>query len=153
MSKSELQLATAWKDIKEEYGVSKREFGKKISFVKNQYTRDILFRDIAQAYMLAHSGFNKPAVIMAGSVLEELLRLYLESKGVNLQGNTLNGYIVLCEQQGLLKIGVSKLVDATRHFRNLVHLQNEKSNREAISQPTAKGAVSSIFTIANDFTK
>lgn len=41
--------------------------------------------------------------------------------------------------------------DSLRHFRNLVHLEKETSSKFTISKATAKGAVSSIFTIANDF--
>jgi hypothetical protein len=35
---------------------------------------------------------------------------------------------------------------------DIVHLERESYNRQTISKATAKGAVSSIFTIASDFT-
>ncbi len=143
-----------WKDIKTEYGVTKRSFGKRINFVKDPFKRTVIYRDVEQAFILERSGFSKPAVILAGGVIEELLRLYLKQKGISPQKpqkKDFNGYIQTCEQEGLLKAGTSHLSDAARHFRNLVHLSNEETKRNAISKSTAKGAVSSIFTIANDF--
>ena len=110
-----------------------------------------MLRDVEQAFVLASSGYSKPAVILAGGVIEELLRLYLAHKGVKPVSNSFVGYIQACEQQGLLKASISRLSDSVRHFRNLVHLSEEETARHTISKSTAKGAVSSIFTIANDF--
>jgi hypothetical protein len=140
-----------WKDIEEEYGVSKKAFGKKIRFVKDDFKRMVIFRDIEQAYFLAFNGYSKPAVILAGGVIEELLRLYIESKGIKSENNTLDSYIRTCEGKGILKKAVHKLADSFREFRNLVHLQGEKSPKHSISTPTAKSAVASVFTITNDF--
>jgi len=143
-----------WKDIKTEYGVTKRSFGKRINFVKDPFKRTVIYRDVEQAFILEKSGFSKPAVILAGGVIEELLRLYLKQKGISPQKplkKDFNGYIQTCEQKGLLKAGISRLSDSARYFRNLVHLSNEETNRHAISKSIAKGAVASIFTISNDF--
>jgi hypothetical protein len=140
-----------WKDIEKEYGVSKKAFGKKINFVKDDFKRRVLFRDIEQAYFLAFNGYSKPAVILAGGVIEELLRLYLECKGIKSENNTLDSYIRTCAEKGLLKKAIHKLADSFREFRNLVHLQREESSRHSISTPTAKSAVASVFTIINDF--
>jgi hypothetical protein len=143
--------AKAWDDIKKEYDVSKRTFGRKINFVTNSFKRKIIFRDVEQAYLLAKYGFSKPAVILAGSVIEELLRIYLQYKNIMPDNNTFDSYIKCCENNRLMKSAISKLTDSVRHFRNLVHLERESSPRSTISKATAKGAVSSIFTIVNDF--
>lgn len=140
-----------WNEIKRQYGVSKTQFGKRINFVSDSFKRGIIFRDIEHAFLLATYGFPKPAVTLAGGVIEELLRLYLEYKGISSERNTFESYIQTCEKEGLLKSGISRLSDSVRHFRNLVHLNVEKDRRYTISQSTAVGAVSSIFTIANDF--
>jgi hypothetical protein len=140
-----------WKNIEKEYGVSKKAFGKKINFVKDDFKRKIIFRDIEQAYFLAFNGFSKPAVILAGGVIEELLRLYIESKGIKSQNNTLESYIKTCAEKGILKKAIHKLADSFREFRNLVHLQREESPKHSISTPTGKSAVASVFTIINDF--
>jgi hypothetical protein len=140
-----------WESIKSEYDISRREFGKKINFVKDPFKRKILFRDVEQAFVLASQGFSKPAIILAGGVIEELLRLYLEHKNIQAQGDKFFQYIDACEKKGIMKPAISKLTDSVRDFRNLVHLKNEKEKRHTISMATAKGAVSSIFTIANDF--
>lgn len=146
-----LQSAHIWSEIEKDYDITKRMFGKKINFVSDQFKRQIIFRDIEHAYVLATNGLSKPAVILAGAVIEEILRLYLEHKKIETKQNTFNSYIRACEANGLLKDAIQRLTDSVRYFRNLVHLSKEKSKRETISKATAIGAVSSIFTIANDF--
>jgi hypothetical protein len=146
-----LDAKTNWEAIEEEFGVTKRNFGIRINFVSDKFKRKIIFRDVEHSFILASQGFSKPAVIIAGSVIEELLRLYLMHNNVTPQTNTFDGYIKTCEQNRLLKNSVSRLSDSTRQFRNLVHLSAEVTARHTISKATAKGAVSSIFTIANDF--
>ena len=83
-------------------------------------------------------------------MIEELLRLYLASRSVKPESNTLDAYIKAGEENGLLKGAVSKLADSFRQFRNTVHFEKETSSKQSISKPTAKGAVSSVFTIANE---
>ncbi len=140
-----------WKAIENEFGITKMGFGRKINFITDPFKRTIIFRDVEQAFILASSGFSKPAVILAGGVIEELLRLYLECKDISPLSENFDGYIRTCEQKGLLKAGISRLSDSARHFRNLVHLSKEETKRHTVSKSTAKGAVASIFTIANDF--
>ena len=143
--------ADTWREIEREYDVSKRSFGKKINFIQDPFKRKVIFRDIEQAFMLANIGFYKPSVILAGGVVEELLRFYLVHKNVTPSRNNLDTYIRACEDNGLLKTAIYKLADSVRQFRNIVHLERESSTRHTISKATAKGAVSSVFTIANDF--
>ena len=140
-----------WEAIKNEYDITKRSFGKKINFVSDNYKREIIFRDVEHSFVLASLGFSKPAVILAGGVIEELLRLYLKHNHISPSSNSFDDYIKTCEHNGLLKSGISRLSDSVRHFRNLVHLSAEKTKTHTISKATAKGAVSSIFTIVNDF--
>ena len=146
-----LSAKANWKDIQSEFGITKMSFGRKINFVSGNFRRNIIFRDVEQAFILASSGLSKPAVILAGGVIEELLRLYLDYKNISPLSDNFDGYIRTCEQHGLLKDSVSRLSHSVRQFRNLVHLSKEETKRHTISKSTAKGAVSSIFTIANDF--
>jgi hypothetical protein len=139
-----------WLGIRSEYGISGPTFGKRISFVKNEFKRSVIFRDVEHAYLLANHGFHKSAVILAGGVIEELLRLYLESRGVPPQSNNLDSYIKTCETSGFIKGANPKLADAVRQFRNIVHLEKEVSSKHTISQAAAKGAVASIFTITSE---
>jgi len=140
-----------WMEIKADYDISKKAFGLKIDFVEDTFKRKIIFRDIEHAYFLSKNGFSKPAVILAGGIIEELLRLFLKSKKIKPSKKTFEGYVETCKNEGLLKSGIHKLSDSFRHFRNLVHLEVEKSKNHSISKATGKGAVASIFTIANDF--
>jgi len=142
--------AKPWADIESEYGVSKRGLGKKLSFIKDQFKKNVIFRDIEHAFLLAQNGFNKPSVILAGGVVEELLRLFLEHKNIKPDSKTLDSYIKCCENHGFIKDAIHNLADSVRQFRNIVHLEKEKSAKYSISKAAAKGAVSSIFTIANE---
>ena len=146
-----LKSQDIWPMIKNEYGITKRAFGVKINFINDPFRRKIIFRDVEQAYILAKIGFSKPSVILAGSIIEELLRQYLEHKKINASGNTFEKYIVTCKENNLLQSAIHSLTDSVRHFRNYVHQIKEKSKKDTISKATAKGAVSSIFTVANDF--
>jgi len=145
------KIKDCWLEIKVGLGVSKREFGKKINFVKEVFKRDIIFRDVGHAYVLSRTGFNKPAVILAGSVMEELLRLYLAHKKIKPKSKTFAGYIQACEEKGLLKDAISKLTAVTKYFRNYVHLEKESTKKHSVSKAAANIAVASLFTLINDF--
>ncbi len=140
-----------WEAIRSEYDISKKEFGKKINFVKDSFKRKVIFRDVEHAFVLASQEFSKPAIILAGGVIEELLRLYLEHKNIPVGGDKFFDYIKACEDKGLLKRGVLRLTDSVRDFRNMVHLANEEGKKHTITKATAKGAVSAIFTIIDNF--
>jgi benzoyl-CoA reductase/2-hydroxyglutaryl-CoA dehydratase subunit BcrC/BadD/HgdB len=140
-----------WELIETEYNINKKQFGKRINFVKEKFKHNIIFRDVGQAFYLAKNGFNKPAVILSGGIIEELLRFYLESHKIKSKGETFEKYLDACVENKLLKSAISKLSDSFRHFRNLVHLQREKSKKDTLSKSTAIGAVATIFTLINDF--
>lgn len=140
-----------WLSIVEEFGITKKTFGKNINFIKDPFCRKVIFRDVEHAYILAKNGFSKPSIILAGAIIEELLRQYLKHKKIKPAKNKFDEYIKACQDNGVLKSAIQSLSNAIRHFRNIVHIENEKSSRHTISKATAKGAVSSIFTISNDF--
>lgn len=140
-----------WNLIEVDFGISKKSFGKKINFVKDSFKRKIIFRDIEQAYILAKIGFSKPSVILAGSIIEELLREYLLYKGIPLSSNTFEYYIRTCSDSKLLKKIISHLSTSLRYFRNTVHIEEEINMEGTITKATANGIVSFIFTIANNF--
>lgn len=142
-----------WSDIFEDFEVTKHTFGKNINFVTNSYKRKAIFRDVEQAYVLSKNGYYKPAVILAGSVIEELLRLYLKDKHIKATNNTFDEYIKTCEQNGYLKGAVNLLSDSVRHFRNFVHLEKESSAKNKVSKAIAQSAITSLFLISNDFGK
>ena len=92
-----------WKDILSEYGISKQIFGRKINFIHDKYQRKIIFRDVEDAYLLCKNGFSKSEEILAGSVIEELLRQYLISNGQKPSNNTFDVYIKTCNDNNLLE--------------------------------------------------
>jgi len=87
-----------WDAIHSEFGFGKQLFGKRIAFVTDKRERDILFRDVEHAYLLCKNGLCKPAIILAGSVIEELLRLYLDTKGIKPPTEKFEAYIKKCEE-------------------------------------------------------
>lgn len=153
-SKPELQApeTIVWDKIEKEYHISKRTFGKKINFIKDKYKRSIIFRDVEHAYTLAKFGYCKPAAILAGGVIEELLRLYLKQKDIKPQGRgTFEDIIKTCQSNSLFQNAITPLSESVRYFRNVVHLAREKTKKDAVSMSAAQGVVASIFTIVNDF--
>ena len=146
-----LKSPEIWKQIKEEYDFTKKTFGNRISFVNDSNVRLVIFRDTEHAYILEKYGFNKPATVLAGGVIEELLRQYLIYKGIKPSKDDFNGYIKTCKEKGLIRDGYSGLSDTYRYFRNFVHISKEKTKKHAISKGKAKGAVAAIFTIIDAF--
>lgn len=139
-----------WLKIKEEFGISKRMFSKKVkALTGDDYKRSAILRDVTHAYLLSHSRFYKEAVIVSGGVIEELLRLYLNQEGIKPPTKNFSGFIKACEDNGLLMKGIQGLTHFVREFRNLVHIEREKSSREAVSKSTAKSALSSIFSVVS----
>lgn len=151
IQQTKIPVENSWKQIESQFGISKNKFGRKINFISDELKRKIIFRDLEDAFELANGGYSKPAVILAGSVIEEMLRLYLIHRGFTPPSDRFDDYIKTCEKEGLLKSSISRLSDSVRQFRNLVHLNAEKTSKHTLSKATAIGAVSSIFTIANDF--
>lgn len=140
-----------WLKIEKDFGINKRVFAKKINFVKDIHQKRILLRDVEHAYILSQNGFSKPAIILAGSVIEELLRSYLNHKNITPSKDTFDGYIKACEDNKLLKSGISKLSDYVRHFRNYVHIKEELNSKHSMSKVNAKNAVSSLLVIVSEF--
>lgn len=140
-----------WPQIEEEYGLTKRIFGRRINFVGNSFKRKIIFRDTEQAYIFSKHGFNKPALILAAAVIEELLRLYLESKNVKPENNKFVCYIECCEKNNFFKKAIRHQATVARLFRNTVHLDNENYKKDSISTANSKEAVASLFALINDF--
>jgi hypothetical protein len=141
----------SWVTFREEFGITKRGFGRKINFVKDSYLRTVIFRDIEHAYILAKNGFYKPSVILSGAIIEELLRQYLLQKNITPFKNTFDEYIKSCQSNNLLEKPINSLSDSVREFRNFVHIEKEQSKKYSISKTIAIGAVNSIFTITNNF--
>lgn len=136
-----------WALIETEFSISKRTFGKRINFVKDKHKRTAIFRDVAHSFILQKLRAPKPAVILAGSVVEELLRLLLVSKGFKPSGRTFDSYIKDCEKHKLLKAATISLFDSVRHFRNHVHLQSEQEPSDALKSATARSAIASVFVL------
>lgn len=140
-----------WSEIQSAYDCNKIQFGSRIQFVKDRHKKAVIFRDVAHAHGCLKHGYYKSAVILAGSIIEELLRLYLKYKGVKPRSDKFSDYIKTCVERKLLKSAIAQLTGAVKDFRNLVHLEKEQSSRWTISKTTANAAVNAIFTVANDF--
>ena len=140
-----------WKQIKEEFKISKKAFGLRIRFIENKHKRKALFRDIAHAYLLSKQHMPKPSIILAGGVIEELLRLYLESVNITPKENSFTSYINACKGHQLLINPLNSLSDSARHFRNFIHLEKESDHNNELTNYHAANTVASIFLIADGF--
>ena len=143
----------SWSFIKNEFKIDKTTLSKRLNkFIKDDFKRGIILRDIGTAYSLLNLGFYKESVIISGGVIEEILRLFLQEKRIKSR-NTFDEYVKSCENNNLLKSGISRLSDFLREFRNLVHLERETVKQDTVNISIAKSAVSSIFTIIDEINK
>ena len=101
-------ISSIWKEIEEVHSVSKKLFGRRISFISDSYKRKTIFRDVAHAYELEKNGFSKPAVLLSGGVIEEILRLFLNYKKIKASNKRFESYIDACKDNDLLKIRIHK---------------------------------------------
>jgi len=70
----------AWTKIATDYEVNKKTLSSKLRKMKtDDFKRTIILRDIAHAFLLTEYHLYKESVIISGSIIEELLRLYLNS--------------------------------------------------------------------------
>ena len=137
----------AWEILTKEQEVSKTMFSKKLKpFVDEDFKRHSILRDIGNAHSLMSLGFHKEAVVLSGSVIEEILRLFLISKNMLSYSKTFSDYIKICEQHSLFKKGINRLTDFVREFRNLVHLSGEKNKKDTINKANAKSAIYAVFS-------
>lgn len=141
----------SWKDIEIEYEISKNSFGRKINFVRDCNIREIIFRDVENAFSLSKNGYSKSAVLLAGSVVEELLRQYIKHRNIISKAKTFNEFIKVFNENNFLKLPMSAMPDSIRQFRNLVHIKEENEKNITLSKDIAIGSVSIIFTIVNGF--
>ena len=141
---------SVWKFIKNDYGISKNIFGKNLNFIKNKHTRGVIFRDVAHSYLLLHDGFLKSAIILAGSIIEEILRQFLLAQNIRPDKDTFEKYIDACYKYDILKKGTNQLTESLRLFRNISHISREIQDNIKVSKSIAAGAVASIFTIVNN---
>ena len=140
-----------WNGITQDFGIAKSDLDARIYFIQSELAKEIIYRDIEHSYLLVKNNFPKPAIILVGWIIEELLRLYLESNNIKSSENNFYGYIKTCEEQNILRKVISKLSDVFRQFRNSVHLKEEFDSGKIISKSTAWGCVSLMFTVIMDF--
>ncbi len=142
-----------WMQINKDFSLTKKEFGKRINFIENVITRKIIFRDVEQAYFLLRAGFYKSSVILAGGVMEEILRQLLTLKEEAAENLNFNDLIKKCSHKGLLSIPGNQLTESARYFRNTVHIHNEVKQNNRITKAIAHSAFSAIFVLVDGLKK
>ncbi len=142
-------LSKEWEGIRRDYRLSRPMIGKKLNFMSPNSIRRAILRDIEQAYGCLDQHYYKPAVVLAGGVVEEVLRQYLQHKGIP-PGKEFIEHINAAREHKMLKASLVALTDSVRGFRNLVHIAKEKDPKFTTNGATAKVAVSAMFAIIND---
>jgi hypothetical protein len=118
------KIRTAWnKGIshgvieKKKIGVGKKGL---FNFVKDKKTKNILTRDCAYAEICIEQKMFKPAIILYGSIIEEILRDKLKSK------DNFETLIDKIEKEKSIEPSLLRKIDFIRDFRNYVHIFLEK---------------------------
>ena len=90
------------------------------NFIKDNKTKTILKRDYAYAEICKEQEMFKPAIILYGSIMEEVLRTILLSKKEFLE------LIILAKEKRIIENHLATKIDFIRDFRNYVHIFLEK---------------------------
>lgn len=152
-NKSRSENDNIWMKINKDFSLTKKEFGKRINFIEHVITRKIIFRDIEHAYILLREGFYKSSVILAGGVMEEILRQLLTLKEEVAENINFNELIKKCSHKGLLSTPRNQLTESARYFRNVVHINNEVKQNNKITKAIAHSAFSAIFILVDRLEK
>lgn len=152
-----------WEQVTEEFAVTKRKLAKRIPYVLNRKVRAIIYRDIEDAMRCKQHSLWKPSVILAGGVVECLMRNLVDSVGdekkvrtaykeffperKHKKPETLEEYIGVCRHLGLVDGSIADLLSAVRGWRNLVHPDKERRSALKPDKNMAETALRSIFQL------
>lgn len=90
------------------------------NFIKDKEAKDILVRDCAYAELCIEQEMFKPAIILYGSIIEEILRTLLSSDETFLK------LIKEAREKNVLEDSLIRKIDFLRDFRDYVHIFLEK---------------------------
>ena len=90
------------------------------NFVKDKKTKSILVRDFAYAEICREKSMSKPAIILYGSIIEEVLRYKLNSKA------KFSSLIDKFKEKKGLDPSLIRKIDFIKDFRDYVHIFLEK---------------------------
>jgi hypothetical protein len=102
---------------KKKIGISKKTL---FSFIKDIKTRSILTRDYAFAEICREHKMFKPAIILYGSIMEEILRNILNSD------KYYSDLITEGKVKNIIEPPLARKIEFIRDFRNYVHIHLEK---------------------------
>lgn len=98
---------------KEKISISKKRL---FNFIQDKKIRGILTRDYAFAEICKKQEMFKPAIVLYGSIIEEILREILGSE------KPFSELIVEARQKDFVKPPLARKIDFVRDFRNYVHI-------------------------------
>jgi hypothetical protein len=134
------------------------------SFVGDSKLRHILERDYQELQLLGQLPTPKSRLVLTGALIEGFLLDALERNDVSatasfsaLKGKskpidewTLDEMIEIALALNLISQGAARLSTASRHFRNLVHLNEERRKDYVIGVEEATGAEAALKTVIRD---
>ncbi len=135
---------------------------KDFTFVNNKELRGIIERDFGWLYKSLAVEAWKPVIILAGGLIEALLLDKLSTDETKARSSSkapkendlkkwdLDNLIDVAVDLSYINIGVEKLSDAVRHYRNLVHPGNELRSGLKIEPEEAKIAIEVLNMIIRD---
>ncbi|EQB62624.1 MAG: hypothetical protein RBG1_1C00001G0203 [candidate division Zixibacteria bacterium RBG-1] len=135
---------------------------KEFSFVRDTSLRKIVERDYGWLYKSLAVEAWKPVIILAGGLIEGLLLDKLSTDETKARSSSkapkendlkkwdLDNLIDAAVDLSYINIGVEKLSDAVRHYRNLVHPGNELRSGLKIEPEEARIAVEVLNMIIRE---
>ncbi len=126
------------------------------SLVRNREIRQILISDFRDLQGCLEDGLWKPAVVLAGSIIEAVLFDFLVSEGVaaeDIEGVTLGGLISRAKAKSVIDEKTEKISSAIKDYRNLIHPGRSLADGVSANQATAEIANALLSLVLDDISK
>ena len=126
------------------------------SLVRNREIRQILVSDFRDLQGCLEDGLWKPAVVLAGSIIEAVLFDFLVSEGTKVEEITtltLGGLISRARTKSVINEKTEKISSAIKDYRNLIHPGRSLADGVSANQATAEIANALLSLVLDDISK
>jgi hypothetical protein len=126
------------------------------SLIRNREIRKILISDFRDLQGCLENGLWKPAVVLAGSIIEAVIFDFLVSEGVaieDISNVTLGGLISRAKDKSVINEKTEKISSAIKDYRNLIHPGRSVADGLSAEQATAEIASSLLSLVLDDISK
>lgn len=124
--------------------------------VRNREIKQILISDYRDLQGCLEDGLWKPAVVLAGSIIEAVLFDFLVSEGTKVEeisGLTLGGLISRARTNSVIDEKTEKISSAIKDYRNLIHPGRSFVDGVSADRATAEIANALLSLVLDDISK